>query len=171
MGAVMGHELSHGFDDQGRKFSPEGKLEPWWEPEASKRFEEQASCVADLYSSYEIEPGIAVNGLLTLGENIADLGGVKQAYRAYQSRESEQGSASEPFVEGLTNDQLFFVAYGQVWCGLATPEQARVLIATDSHSPAQFRVQGPLSNNLALAEVFGCSAESPMVAENRCEVW
>jgi len=171
MGAVMGHELSHGFDDQGRKFSPEGKLEPWWEPEASKRFEEQASCVADLYSTYEIEPGQAVNGRLTLGENIADLGGVKQAYRAYKTRENQRHSASEPEVQGLTNDQLFFVAYSQVWCGLATPEQSRVLIATDSHSPPQFRVRGPLSNNTALAEVFGCPAESAMVAENRCEVW
>lgn len=171
MGAVMGHELSHGFDDQGRKFSPAGKLEPWWEPEASERFEEQAGCVADLYSSYEIEPGQSVNGRLTLGENIADLGGVKQAFKAYKTRESEQGSAGEPFVEGLTNDQLFFVAYSQVWCGLTTPEQSRVLLATDSHSPTQFRVKGPLSNNPDLAEVFGCPAESPMVAKNRCEVW
>ena len=171
VGAVMGHELSHGFDDQGRKFSPEGKLEPWWEAEAGERFDEQASCVADLYSTYEIEPGQTVNGRLTLGENIADLGGVKQAYKAYKSWEARQEGDIPSAVPGLTNDELFFVAYGQIWCGLITPEQARLRLTTDSHAPTEFRVTGPLSNNTAFAEVFSCPADSPMVAENRCEVW
>ena len=171
IGAVMGHELSHGFDDQGRKFAPDGELREWWEPQVSERFEERASCVADFYSEYEVEPGHNVNGRLTLGENIADIAGVKQAFSAYQARLESQESPSEPAVEGLTNEQLFFVAYGQVWCGLITPEQARMRITTDSHSPTPFRVLGTLSHNPAFAEVFSCPAGSAMVPEERCEVW
>ncbi len=170
VGAVMGHELSHGFDDQGRKFAPDGQLRDWWEPAATERFEEQAQCVDDFYSGYEIEPGKAVNGRLTLGENIADLGGVKQAFKAYKSWEDRHG-APEPAVEGLTNDQLFFVSFAQVWCSLVTPEQAELRLTTDPHSPTQFRAVGPLANAPAFAEAFQCPAGSPMAPENRCEVW
>ncbi|MEM7354671.1 MAG: M13 family metallopeptidase [Acidobacteriota bacterium] len=170
IGAVMGHELSHGFDDQGRKFDPMGELREWWEPEASERFQKQAQCVDDLYSSYEVEPGANVNGKLTLGENIADIGGVKQAYAAYKFWESRHGKP-ESTVEGLTNEQLFFVAYGQVWCSLNTPEQARLRLTTDSHSPSRFRVNGPVSNNAAFAEAFGCAEGTPMNPKQVCEVW
>ena len=170
IGAVMGHELSHGFDDQGRKFDPTGQMRAWWEPQASERFQKQAQCVDDLYSGYEIEPGVKVNGKLTLGENIADIGGVKQAYASYKLWEKRHGQP-KPMVEGLTNDQLFFVAYGQVWCSLTTPEQARLRITTDSHSPARFRVNGPVSNNPDFAEAFSCKPGTPMRPENRCEVW
>jgi predicted metalloendopeptidase len=171
MGAVMGHELSHGFDDQGRKFAPDGELREWWEPEVSERFEERASCVADFYSQYEVEPGQNVNGRLTLGENIADIAGVKQAHSAYMDWLATQETAPEPAVPGLTNEQLFFVAYSQVWCGLVTPEQARLRLTTDPHSPPRFRILGPLSSSPAFAEAFSCPAGSPMVPEDRCEVW
>lgn len=177
VGAVMGHELSHGFDDQGRKFAPDGQLRQWWEEAASERFEKQAACVEDLYSSFEVEPGVKVNGKLTLGENIADIGGVKQAFKAYkiwesrQTQESKDGPAIEAAVPGLTNDQLFFVAFGQVWCSLSTPEQARLLVTTDSHSPPRFRVLGPISNNDDFAEAFQCAEGTPMRPKNRCEVW
>ena len=170
IGAVMGHELSHGFDDQGRKFDPSGEMRAWWEPQASERFQEQAQCVDDLYSGYEIEPGVKVNGKLTLGENIADIGGVKQAYAAYKLWEKRH-EAPKPMVEGLTNEQLFFVAYGQVWCSLTTPEQARLRITTDSHSPSRFRVNGPVSNNSDFAKAFSCEVGTPMRPKNSCEVW
>ena len=170
IGAVVGHELSHGFDDQGRKFAPDGELREWWEPAAAERYEVQAQCVSDLYSGYEVEEGVAVNGDLTLGENIADIGGVKQAYRAYKFWEERHG-APEPLVEELTNDQLFFVAFGQVWCGLASPEQARLLVTTDSHSPPRFRVIGPVSNNDDFSRVFQCEQGAPMNPEAKCEVW
>lgn len=170
VGTVMGHELSHGFDDQGRKFAPDGQLRDWWEPAATERFEEQAQCVDDVYSGYEIEPGKAVNGRLTLGENIADLGGVKQAYRAYKSWENRHG-APAPAVEGLSNDQLFFVSFAQVWCSLITPEQAQLRLTTDPHAPARFRAIGPLANAPAFAEAFQCAPGTPMAPTNRCEVW
>lgn len=170
VGAVMGHELSHGFDDQGRKFAPDGQLRQWWEEAASERFETEAACVSDLYSGYEIEPGVAVNGKLTLGENIADLGGVKQAYKAYKSWESRH-EVSDSMVPGLTPDQLFFVAFGQVWCSLTTPEQARLRVTTDSHSPARFRVIGPISQNEDFAKAFQCAEDTPMNPKNKCEVW
>ncbi len=178
IGAVIGHELSHGFDDQGRKFDPRGQLREWWEPAASERFSEQAGCVDDLYSGYEIEPDVQVNGELTLGENIADIGGVKQAYAAFKSRQATEGdrlrasgATDEPAVEGLTDDQLFFVAFGQVWCSLTTPEQARLRITTDTHAPSRFRVIGAVSNNRDFAEAFSCQAGTPMRPEKVCEVW
>ncbi len=170
IGGVIGHELTHGFDDQGRKFDPKGRLEEWWEPEVAERFESQAQCVDDFYSAYEVEPGVTVNGRLTLGENIADIGGVKQAYQAYKQWE-ERHEATAPAIEGLTNDQLFFVAWGQVWCTLASKEYERLQVTTDPHSPAKFRVQGPVSHNPAFARAFGCSEESPMQPENQCVVW
>jgi len=170
IGAVVGHELSHGFDDQGRKFDPDGRLREWWEPEAAERFERQAQCVREQYDSYEIEPGINVQGELTLGENIADLGGLKQSYRAYKLWEKRHGEP-EPAVEGLTNDQLFFVAYGQVWCALVTPEVARLRVTTDPHSPPEFRVKGPVSHNPVFRRAFGCEPGTPMAPEKMCEVW
>ncbi len=170
IGAVMGHELSHGFDDQGRKFAPDGQLRLWWEETASQRFEEQAACVEELYSSYEVEPGVRVNGKLTLGENIADIGGVKQAFKAYQIWKGRHEPATAA-VPGLTDEQLFFVSFGQVWCSLSTPEQERLQVTTDSHSPARFRVLGPITNNAAFAEAFQCAEGTPMHPKTTCEVW
>jgi endothelin-converting enzyme/putative endopeptidase len=170
VGGVIGHELTHGFDDQGRKFAPDGKLRDWWAPEAEAKFEGQTQCIRDLYGRYEAVPGAPVNGQLTLGENIADVGGVKEAYRAYKAWEARNG-APAPAVPGLTNDQLFFVAWSQAWCGLATEERLRLQVTTDPHSPDRFRAIGPLTQAPAFAAAFQCPAGAPMSPVERCEVW
>jgi len=170
IGGVIGHELTHGFDDQGRKFAPDGRLREWWEPEVAERFEERAQCVADFYSDFEVAPGAKVNGQLTLGENIADIGGVKEAYQAYEAWEERNG-APEPLVDGLTDDQLFFVSWSQVWCSLATEERERLQVTTDPHSPARFRATAPLMMHPGFAEAFQCEPGTPMAPAERCEVW
>jgi len=169
IGMVVGHELTHGFDDQGRKFDPTGQLAEWWEPSVSARFEERAECVDNLYTGYEVQPDVHLNGKLTLGENIADLGGVKQAFAAYQTW--LKGHPGNEGFGGLTNDQLFFVGFAQTWCQLATPEVERMLTTVDSHSPARFRVVGPLSNFPQFAATFQCAENTPMNPAKRCEVW
>jgi predicted metalloendopeptidase len=189
MGMVMGHELTHGFDDQGRKFDATGKLAEWWEPSVAAKFEERAACIDKQYSSYEVQPAqpaqpakdgqperperpaLFINGKLTLGENIADNGGIKEAYTAYKAWEARNASAATPAVEGLTNDQLLFVAFAQTWCSLATPQIEQMLVTIDSHSPPRFRVNGPLSNSDAFAKSFSCAEGTPMRPANRCEVW
>ncbi len=170
MGGVIGHELTHGFDDQGRKFAPDGRLKEWWEPEVAERFEERAQCVADFYSDYSVAEGAPVDGQLTLGENIGDIGGVKEAYVAFVNARERQGGG-EPFVDGLTDDQLFFVSWGQVWCTKASEEYERMQVTTDPHSPSKFRVNGPLTLNPAFAEAFSCEPGTPMAPRERCEVW
>ncbi|MGH9464466.1 MAG: M13 family metallopeptidase [Thermoanaerobaculia bacterium] len=170
VGGVIGHELTHGFDDQGRKFAPDGRLRDWWAPEAEAKFETQTQCVEDLYGHYEVAPGAPVNGQLTLGENIADIGGVKEAYAAYRAWEGRNG-APAPAVTGLTNDQLFFVAWSQAWCGLATDERLRLQVTTDPHSPDRFRAIGPLTQTPGFAAAFQCAAGTPMNPVERCEVW
>ncbi len=170
IGSVIGHELTHGFDDQGRKFGPDGKFSEWWAAEAIEAFQEQAQCVADHYSEYEVAEGASVNGNLTLGENIADIGGVKEGYAAYKLYEARQ-EGLQPAVEGMTNDQLFFVSQAQVWCQLASEEMERMQVTTDPHSPAKFRVLGPLTNNAVFAEAFQCAEGTAMNPEQRCEVW
>ena len=170
IGMVMSHELTHGFDDSGRKFDRDGNQVEWWEPEASERFEERAACVETLYDGYEVEPGLTLNGKLTLGENIADLGGVKEAYRAYHLQRSRHGDDGQ-LIEELTDDQLFFVAFAQTWCQKITPERARVLAQADPHSAARYRVIGPLTNLPEFAEAFSCEAGTPMNPIDKCEVW
>lgn len=170
IGMFMGHELTHGFDDQGRKFDPKGKLSEWWDPAASAKFEKQAACVEKLYSSYEPQEGVHINGKLTLGENIADLGGVKQAFRAYKAWEKEKGR-TDTTAYGLTNEQLFFVAFAQGWCAKVTPELERLLVTIDSHSPSKYRVIGPVSNTPEFGDAFGCKVGSPMRPASTCTVW
>jgi predicted metalloendopeptidase len=170
IGGVIGHELTHGFDDQGRKFSPTGQMEEWWEPEASEKFQVVAQCVDDAYSKYEVEPGVSVNGKLTLGENIADIGGLKEAYQAYKDWEKRHGTP-KTIVEGLTNEQLFFVSWGQVWCTVASAESERLQVTTNPHSPARFRVIGPVTHNAEFAKAFSCKKQAPMNPDDRCVVW
>lgn len=170
MGGVIGHELTHGFDDQGRKFAPDGRLREWWEPEVASRFEARAQCVDDFYSQYSVADGVPVNGKLTLGENIGDIGGVKEAYGAFKTLEG-RSEATAPAIEGLTNDQLFFVSWGQVWCTVASEEYERRQVTTDPHAPARFRVNGPLALNPDFAKAFACSEGAPMAPVERCEVW
>lgn len=171
IGMVMGHELTHGFDDQGRKYDGSGTLRAWWDEKAVKAFEERTQCVGELYSAQEPEPGLHVNGDLTMGENIADLGGLKQSFLAYRKWAEENGGDAEPHVPGLTNDQLFFVANAQVWCTKQTAEALRVQVATDPHSPARYRVNVPMMSTPQFAAAFSCEAGAPMAPTNRCEVW
>lgn len=169
IGAVVGHELTHGFDDQGRKYDASGVLRQWWPPAVAQGFVGAAACVNTAWSAYEIEPGLRVNGPLTLGEDIADLAGVKLAHRAYQLRRA-RGVPESP-VPGLTDEQLFFVAYAQVWCSVATPEAERMLAVTDPHAPARVRVLATLAHTPSFTEAFQCKAGTPMRAEPLCTVW
>jgi len=169
IGAVIGHELTHGFDDSGRKFDPEGRLRDWWDPAAVERFEERAQCVRDLYSGYQVEDGVFVNGELTAGENIADIGGLKQAHAAYELWEGRHGAPD--LDTDLTSEQVLFVAFGQVWCSLVSEEFERMQVTVDSHSPGRFRVIGPVSQNPDFAEAFSCEAGDPMAPADRCQVW
>jgi putative endopeptidase len=170
IGYVVGHELTHGFDDQGRQFDAAGNFRDWWTPEVTKRFETRAACVADQYSGYVVVDDLKVDGKLTLGENVADLGGVKFAFAAYRDATAGQ---KLPDVEGFTPDQQFFLGVAGVWCGKDRPEYLRVRTKVDPHSPEQHRVNGPLRNLPAFREAFHCPAGSPMVAPEpqRCEVW
>ena len=174
IGMVMGHELTHGFDDQGRKFDGSGSLTEWWNETAVKNFEERAQCVDNLYSTYEVQPGVKLNGKLTLGENIADFGGIKQAHRAYLRWAEANGE--DPLataVEGLTAEQLMFVGFGQIWCSKSTPEVDKVLAKTDPHANPRYRINGPLSNLPGFWEAFSCEEGTPMhpPAAQVCEVW
>ena len=170
IGMVVGHELTHGYDDEGRKFAPDGQLKEWWEPAVSEKFEKKAACIEDLYGTFEVQPGVKLNGELTLGENIADFGGIKYSYRAYRNWARKNPSAT-PAVPGLTDDQLFFVGFAQTWCSLQTPEIERVLATVDPHSPPKFRVNAPVSHLPEFSAAFQCKAGTPMRPEKTCAVW
>jgi endothelin-converting enzyme/putative endopeptidase len=171
IGVVIGHEISHGFDDSGAQFDAQGRLSNWWTPEDHRKFEERGQCVVRQFDGYFIEPGIHHNGKLVLGESIGDLGGVKLAYLAY--KKSREGKGPEPTIDGFTPEQQFFLAWGQ-WRGDETrPQTQRTMVQGDPHPIAKFRVNGPLSNLPAFREAFACKADAPMVrpAAERCEVW
>jgi putative endopeptidase len=170
IGAVAGHELTHGFDDEGRKYDATGRLTEWWSKPVGAAFEERVACVVAQYDAYEAMPGKRVNGKLTAGENIADIGGLKEAYFAYKSWAAERGG-DPAVVEGMTNEQVFFVAWAQNWCQhVAEPEVVRRL-EVDSHSPGEFRAIGPLVNLPEFAAAFSCPVGTPMNPEKRCEIW
>lgn len=172
IGMVMGHELTHGFDDEGRKFDGDGKLRLWWAPEVAARFEERAQCVVDLYSGFEVQPGVHLSGDLTLGENIADLGGIKQAHGAFLRWASENGvDPKSEATPGVTHEQLFFVTFSQIWCTKSSPENDRLMALTDPHSHPRYRVNAPLANYDAFATAFACEAPDTMVSTQTCEVW
>ena len=164
---VRVHEMTHGLDDQGRKFNPEGRLKQWWTDADIDNFHSRAQCVVDLYSSMKVH-GHAVNGDLTLGENIADIGGVKLAYKAFVRAAQEREGASAP---SRPDRQLFFVAQAQNWCTKARPKAEALELLTDPHAPDRWRVNGPLSQVSEFAEAFGCPAASAMSPSSRCHVW
>eukprot|EP01130_Rhizamoeba_saxonica_P012692 TRINITY_DN5383_c0_g1_i1.p1 TRINITY_DN5383_c0_g1~~TRINITY_DN5383_c0_g1_i1.p1 ORF type:complete len:676 (-),score=163.85 TRINITY_DN5383_c0_g1_i1:61-2058(-) len=169
-GVIMGHELTHGFDNQGKDYDGTGKLKDWWEPETREKFDKRVKCVIDQYSKFEILPGLFVNGKLTQGENIADMGGTKNSlhsYLKYIGNKADQPSE----VPGLSNIELYFVAYAQGWCAKRNPEVSRIKAATDPHSPPKFRVLGPLINLEEFSEVFNCPSGSFMNPKERCSVW
>lgn len=168
LGMVVGHELTHGFDDNGALFDADGAMRNWWSDAVAKNFDDKKQCLVDQYNAFEVLPGVHVNGQLTLGENIADLGGVKLAYRAYKALRKD----AEPVVAGgFTEDQQFFLAVGQTWCSKSTDEIARMLVQIDPHSPPEFRVRGALSNLPEFAEAFDCKPGTPYHPDNVCEVW
>ncbi len=169
IGAVIGHEMTHAFDDEGRKFDAQGNLRDWWTAEDGKEFEKRVQCVDDEYSGFEPLPGVKLNGKLTLGENTADNGGTRIAYMAYKKTLTADSGAAK--AGELTPDQRFFVAYGQSWCGALTPELLRVLAQSNPHSPNEFRVNGVVSNMPEFQQAFNCKTGQPMVRENSCHVW
>jgi predicted metalloendopeptidase len=171
MGAVIGHELIHGFDDQGSQFDAEGNLRNWWTEEDRKKFEELAECVRKQFDAYEVEKGLNQNGKLVLGESLADQGGLNIAYAAYQKALEKQGARKD--IGGFTSDQRFFMGYARVWATNMRPEFARLLTNGDPHPLPRFRVIGTVSNMPEFARAFDCKAGDGMVrpSETRCRVW
>ena len=169
IGGVVGHELTHGFDDQGAKSDADGNLHDWWQPEDKTKFEAKGACVADQYSTFEAAPRQFVQGKLVLGESIADLGGVKMAFDAY--RTARKDAAKLTVADGLTEDQQFFVAVGQVWCSKDRPAEIQRRLTVDPHAPPKFRVFGELRNLREFSTAFACAAGTPMNPANSCQVW
>jgi endothelin-converting enzyme/putative endopeptidase len=167
-GGTIGHELTHGFDDEGRQFDALGNLRDWWTADDGKEFVKRASCISDQYSNYTVIDDIKINGKLTLGEDVADLGGLILAYMAW--KDDTKGQTLDP-LDGLTPDQRFFVGYGQSWCGQTRDETKRLRATVDPHSPEKYRTNGVVSNVPQFQEAFHCKASSPMVNQNRCSVW
>ena len=174
IGMVMGHELTHGFDDEGRQFDGDGNLKDWWSKKVGGEFEKRAGCLVKQYDGYspvkENDKPVYVKGKLTLGENLADLGGVKLAYAAFKETRKGQPDAA---LNGFTEDQQFFLGFAQGWCQNARPQMLVVRVKTDPHSPAEFRVNGPLVNVKEFASAFQCKPAAKMVKtdKNRCEIW
>jgi putative endopeptidase len=172
IGLVIGHELTHGFDDQGRKFDPQGNLRDWWTEQDGKEFEKRVSCIADEYSGFVSVDTVHLNGRLTLGENTADNGGARIAFNALEHLIAEDKTGKEgESIDGYTPEQRFFLGFGRVWCEKQTPESLRMRAATDPHSPGRFRVNGVVQNMPEFQKAFGCKSGQPMVAENSCHVW
>jgi putative endopeptidase len=167
-GATMGHELTHAFDDEGSQFDAQGNLRNWWTEADRKEFEQRARCVVDQYSGYTIIDDIKINGKLTNGEDLADLGGTLLAYLAW--KEDTKHQKLEP-LDGLTPEQRFFVAYGQSWCTNERDENKRLRATVDPHSPEKYRANGVVSNMKEFREAFHCKPGQPMVRENACRVW
>ena len=171
IGAVIGHEMSHGFDDSGAKFDAEGNLANWWSDADLKSFKERAQCVIDQFSGFEVQPGLHQNGNLVVGESIGDLGGLTIAYAAF--KKSLEGKPRPAEIDGFTPEQRFFLGWAQVWAQNLRPEYERLLVNTDPHPVGRFRVIGPLSNMPAFAEAYQCKAGDAMVRppEKRCQIW
>uniref|UniRef100_A0A8C1Z5P9 Neprilysin n=1 Tax=Cyprinus carpio TaxID=7962 RepID=A0A8C1Z5P9_CYPCA len=173
IGMVIGHEITHGFDDNGRNFDKDGDLKDWWTPSSTQKFHELSKCIVDQYGSYswDLANGQNLNGNNTLGENIADNGGIRQSYQAYQNYVKKHGKeAPLPGID-LNHEQLFFLNFAQVWCGTHRPEHAVNSIKTDVHSPGKFRVLGSLQNFPEFAKAFQCQKNTNMVPEKICRVW
>jgi endothelin-converting enzyme/putative endopeptidase len=171
IGVVIGHEISHGFDDQGAQYDAQGRLKNWWTADDLKKFQARGQCVVDQFEGYFIEPGIHHNGKLVLGESIGDLAGARIAFRAYEI--SRRGKEPEPTIDGFTPEQQFFVAWGQFRGDALRPETQRLMVQSDPHPTGKYRVIGPLSNMSEFQQAFSCRADAPMVraADKRCEVW
>jgi putative endopeptidase len=168
IGMVIGHELTHGFDDQGRQFDAQGNLRDWWTPADAKAFQEREACIADEYANFTPVPGVHLNGKLTLGENTADNGGVRIALMALLNT---IGSQNQKKIDGFTPEQRFFLSFGQIWCENQREEGLRLRAQTDPHSPGKERVNGVVRNMPEFQKAFACKAGQPVVAPNACRVW
>jgi putative endopeptidase len=169
MGAVIGHEITHGFDDQGSQFDGHGNLKNWWTPDDLKNFKERAACVETQFDNYVVDGDLHENGKLVLGESIADLGGIAISYAAYEK--SLEGQQRPPDKDGFTPEQRFFLGWAQVWGANTRPEQERLMANTNPHPLARFRGNGPLSNMAEFAKAFGCKKGDAMVREQVCKIW
>jgi predicted metalloendopeptidase len=172
IGIVIGHELTHGFDDQGRKFDPQGNLRDWWTAQDGAEFEKRASCIADEYSNFVAVDDLKLNGKLTLGENTADNGGARIALMALEQMIAGNPAANAAqTIGGYTPQQRFFLGFGRAWCEKRRPEYSRMLVSVDPHSPGKYRVDGVVRNMPEFQKAFNCKAGQPMVPENACRVW
>jgi predicted metalloendopeptidase len=170
IGVVIGHELTHGFDDQGSKYNGDGNFTNWWTDADRQEFEKRTTCVADEYHSFIAVDDLHLDGRLTLGENTADNGGIHIALMAMHKAAQQDASINQT-KEGFTADQRFFIGFAQVWCENHTPESARLLAKTDPHSPGQYRVIGTVQNDTDFAKAFNCKPGSKMISANACHVW
>jgi predicted metalloendopeptidase len=177
IGAVIGHELTHGFDDEGRKFDGSGNLSDWWTPEDVANFEKKTSCVVHQYGSFVAVKGdkpaddVHVNGQLTLGEDTADNGGLVLAYMAYLKRAKQEGVDTSKKIDGYTGPQRFYIAFAQNWCENSRPEAVRQQVLTDPHAPDHFRANGAIVNQPGFGAAFACKKGSAMVPAENCRVW
>jgi len=170
MGAVIGHELTHGFDDQGALFDPEGNLKNWWTPEDEKAFKERTQCIVDEYDQFVAVDDVHVRGKLTLGENTADNGGLRIAYMALMKSLADSGKPQEK-IDGFTPEQRLFIGWGQIWCQNQTDQTARLLALNNEHSPGKYRANGVVQNMPEFQKAWGCKTGQPMVRANACHVW
>jgi endothelin-converting enzyme/putative endopeptidase len=168
IGAGIGHELTHGFDDQGSQFDADGNLRDWWTANDKKQFEERTACIKDQYANFVAVDDLKLNGKLTLGENTADNGGLRIAYMALLA--TFAGKEPAP-IDGLSAEQRFFLGFANVWCQNRTDAISRMLVTIDPHSPGKYRVNGTVSNMPEFREVYHCAATAPMVNQNACRVW
>jgi len=169
MGIVVGHELTHGFDDQGAQYDALGNLANWWHPDTERQFKDRTRCVIDQYSKYEVSGGTKLNGANTVGENIADIGGVKLSLAA--CRQLRSTAPDTVVADGYSEDQQFFLGFGQAWCAKMRPDFEKLLATIDVHSPARWRVNGALSATPEFAKAFRCKAGAKMAPAAQCVVW
>jgi putative endopeptidase len=171
MGSTIGHELTHGFDDEGRQFDKNGNLANWWTKEDEKNFDDRSECMVKQYDAIEAVPGVHLNGKLTLGENLADLGGLWLAWVAWLDKAHEANVDMNAKTDGYTPDQRFWISYAQQWCTQTRPEQLRTQAQTDPHAPDEYRTNSILQNLPEFAKSFGCKKTAAMVHQNQCRVW
>jgi putative endopeptidase len=168
IGAVIGHELTHGFDDEGSQFDPQGNLRDWWTPEDKAAFKQRTQCIVDEYSGFKVED-LNVNGKLTLGENAADNGGLRIAFMALMDDLKQTKPPAK--IDGYTPEQRIFLGWGQVWCENKSPQSARLQVQADPHSPGMYRVNGTVQNMEQFRAAWGCKVGQPMAPEKTCRVW
>lgn len=172
IGSIIGHEITHGFDDEGAQYDENGNLVNWWTNETLIQFQNKSQCLIDQYASIRDKVvDMYLNGKSTLGENIADCGGIREAYRAYFNRYSLNSEAILPNLTNFTSEQLLFIAHGNNWCGNIRPEKLRQVIQTDPHAPSKYRANLPLSNFDQFARAFNCKPNTTMNPINKCVLW